>query len=186
MPRAIGCGNASPACALNTATNREPRLCVHSWGFTFAVAKIESLFTQADAIERAVTIARQRADKVAQAILARVSRGIVGVTLGGRPESAWLPIAQSAKKHCLSTRPQAIRDARSARQVVAHSRPSARRAGCICHPILRAEGLHAADQANYSPDRIGVPVVEGISTRETHHVDGRQSKTGRAEFSGNG
>ncbi len=39
------------------------------------VAKIELLFAQADAIERAVTIARQRADKVDQAILARAFRG---------------------------------------------------------------------------------------------------------------
>ncbi len=39
------------------------------------VAKIESLFAQADAIERAVVIARQRADKVDQSILARAFRG---------------------------------------------------------------------------------------------------------------
>ncbi len=39
------------------------------------VAKIESLFAQADAIERAVAIARRRADKVDQAILARAFRG---------------------------------------------------------------------------------------------------------------
>ncbi len=39
------------------------------------VAKIESLFAQADAIERAVAIARKRADKVEQAILARAFRG---------------------------------------------------------------------------------------------------------------
>lgn len=39
------------------------------------VTKIESLFTQADAIERAVAIAQQRADKVDQAILTRAFRG---------------------------------------------------------------------------------------------------------------
>jgi type I restriction enzyme S subunit len=39
------------------------------------VAKIEALFAQADAIERAVTIARKRADKIDQAILARAFRG---------------------------------------------------------------------------------------------------------------
>jgi type I restriction enzyme S subunit len=39
------------------------------------VAKIESLFAQADAIERAVAIAQQRADKIDQAILARAFRG---------------------------------------------------------------------------------------------------------------
>jgi hypothetical protein len=39
------------------------------------VAKIGPLFAQADAIERAVAIARQRADKIDQAILARAFRG---------------------------------------------------------------------------------------------------------------
>ena len=39
------------------------------------VAKIESLFAQADAIERAVVIARKRADKIDQAILVRAFRG---------------------------------------------------------------------------------------------------------------
>jgi len=39
------------------------------------VTKIEALFAQADAIERAVAIARQRADKIDQAILARAFRG---------------------------------------------------------------------------------------------------------------
>lgn len=39
------------------------------------VAIIESLFAQADAIERAVAIAQQRADKLDQAILARAFRG---------------------------------------------------------------------------------------------------------------
>jgi type I restriction enzyme S subunit len=39
------------------------------------VAKIESLFAQADAIERAVVIAQQRADKIDQSILARAFRG---------------------------------------------------------------------------------------------------------------
>jgi len=39
------------------------------------VAKIESLFAQAEAIERAVAAARRRAEKVEQAILARAFRG---------------------------------------------------------------------------------------------------------------
>jgi len=39
------------------------------------VAKIESLFAQADAIERAVAIAQHRADKIDQSILARAFRG---------------------------------------------------------------------------------------------------------------
>ncbi|TAH48388.1 MAG: hypothetical protein EYC68_20670 [Chloroflexota bacterium] len=39
------------------------------------VARIEALFAQADAIERAVAIAQQRADKLDQAILARAFRG---------------------------------------------------------------------------------------------------------------
>ncbi len=39
------------------------------------VAKIELLFVQADAIERAVAIAQKRADKIDQAILARAFRG---------------------------------------------------------------------------------------------------------------
>jgi type I restriction enzyme S subunit len=39
------------------------------------VAKIESLFAQADAIERAVAIAQQHAAKIDQAILARAFRG---------------------------------------------------------------------------------------------------------------
>ena len=39
------------------------------------IAKIEALFAQADAIERAVAIAQQRADKVDQAILVRAFRG---------------------------------------------------------------------------------------------------------------
>jgi type I restriction enzyme, S subunit len=39
------------------------------------IAKIEALFAQADAIETAVNIARQRAEKVDQAILARAFRG---------------------------------------------------------------------------------------------------------------
>lgn len=39
------------------------------------VAKIESLFAQADAIERAVSIAHQRADKIDQSILAWAFRG---------------------------------------------------------------------------------------------------------------
>jgi type I restriction enzyme, S subunit len=39
------------------------------------VAKIEALFAQADAIEAAVNVARQRAEKVDQAILARAFRG---------------------------------------------------------------------------------------------------------------
>ena len=39
------------------------------------VAKIESLFAQADAIERAVAIAQKRADKIDQSILARAFRG---------------------------------------------------------------------------------------------------------------
>jgi type I restriction enzyme S subunit len=39
------------------------------------VARIEALFAQADAVERAVAIARQRADKIDQAILSRAFRG---------------------------------------------------------------------------------------------------------------
>ncbi len=39
------------------------------------VAKIESLFAQAEAIERAVEVARRRAEKVDQAVLARAFRG---------------------------------------------------------------------------------------------------------------
>ncbi len=39
------------------------------------VAKIESLFAQAEAIERAVEVARRRAAKVDQAVLARAFRG---------------------------------------------------------------------------------------------------------------
>ena len=39
------------------------------------VARIEALFAQADAIEHAVAMARQRADKIDQAILARAFRG---------------------------------------------------------------------------------------------------------------
>ena len=39
------------------------------------IAKIESLFAQADAIEHAVAIAQKRADKIEQAILARAFRG---------------------------------------------------------------------------------------------------------------
>ena len=39
------------------------------------VAKIESLFVQAEAIQRAVEIARRRAEKVDQAVLARAFRG---------------------------------------------------------------------------------------------------------------
>jgi len=39
------------------------------------VAKIESLFAQAEAIERAVAVAQRRAAKVEQAVLARAFRG---------------------------------------------------------------------------------------------------------------
>jgi len=39
------------------------------------VAKIESLFAQAEAIERAVEMARRQAEKVDQAVLARAFRG---------------------------------------------------------------------------------------------------------------
>ena len=39
------------------------------------VAKVEALFAQADAVERAVEVARRRAGKVDQAILARAFRG---------------------------------------------------------------------------------------------------------------
>jgi type I restriction enzyme S subunit len=39
------------------------------------VAKIESLFAQAEAIERAVAVARRRAEQVEQAVLARAFRG---------------------------------------------------------------------------------------------------------------
>jgi type I restriction enzyme S subunit len=39
------------------------------------VAKVEALFAQADAVERAVEVARRRAEKVDQAILARAFRG---------------------------------------------------------------------------------------------------------------
>jgi len=39
------------------------------------VAKVESLFAQADAVERAVELARRRAEKVDQAILGRAFRG---------------------------------------------------------------------------------------------------------------
>jgi len=39
------------------------------------VAKIESLFAQAEATERAVEAARRRAEKVDQAVLARAFRG---------------------------------------------------------------------------------------------------------------
>jgi hypothetical protein len=40
-----------------------------------AVVKVESLFAQAEAIERAVEVARRRAAKVDQAVLARAFRG---------------------------------------------------------------------------------------------------------------
>ena len=39
------------------------------------VAKIESLFAQAEAIELAVAVARRRAEKVDQAVLARAYEG---------------------------------------------------------------------------------------------------------------
>lgn len=39
------------------------------------VAKIESLFAQAEAIEQAVVVAQRRAEKVDQAVLARAFRG---------------------------------------------------------------------------------------------------------------
>jgi hypothetical protein len=38
-------------------------------------AAVEALFAQADVIERAVAVARRRAEKVDQAILARAFRG---------------------------------------------------------------------------------------------------------------
>jgi hypothetical protein len=41
----------------------------------FVLSKTEALFAQVDAVEREVELARRRADKVDQAILARAFRG---------------------------------------------------------------------------------------------------------------
>ena len=54
------------------------QMCIHLSSLTEQcriVAKIESLFAQAEAIERAVEVTRRRAAKVDQAVLARAFRG---------------------------------------------------------------------------------------------------------------
>ncbi|HLE30075.1 MAG TPA: hypothetical protein VI793_18270 [Anaerolineales bacterium] len=64
-----------PSSLTDNFPSMNPDLLLHLAEQCHIVANIKNLFAQAEAIERAVGVARRRAERVDQAILARAFRG---------------------------------------------------------------------------------------------------------------